>query len=136
MSADGEDGLPVLRIVIARSTGDCAICCLAMLLGYQYEDILALVASTTGDDSVHYLGLWVKQIIDIAKLLDVKLHRRKKFDLNEACGILSMSNTRTGEGHVVVLKSGLIFDVDGTVWDTDCYFRNTKYAIDCLLTLT
>ncbi len=131
-----EDGLPVLRIVTTHSSGDCAICCLAMLLGYQYEDILALASCTMGNDSIHYAGMWVKEIVGLAKLLDVKLHRRKRFDLDSACGILSMQNTRTGDGHVVVLKNGLIFDTDGTVWEVDCYFRNTKYVTDCLLTLT
>lgn len=130
------DALPVIRIVIARAGGDCAVCCLAMILGCSYEDILAVAVDQTSDASIHFTGMWVSQIIKIAKVLGVSLHRRKKWNIDTGCGILSLRNSRTNEGHVVVLKSGMVFDVDGMVWEADTYLKNSKYVVECLLTLT
>ncbi len=130
------DALPVLRMVTAKGPGDCAICCLAMLLGCSYEDILAVSVDQTQDASIHFKGMWITQIIKIAKSLGAVLHRRRKWEMETACGILSLCNTRTNEGHVVILKSGLVFDVDGTIWEVESYLANSKYKVECLLTLT
>jgi hypothetical protein len=130
------DDLPVLKVITARSGGDCAVCCLAMVLGCEYEDILSYATKLTGSDDIHYKGMWITQIINIAKGLGVKLRKRKKFDLESGCGILSLTNQRTKEGHVAVLKRGMVFDVDGTVWEHECFFKNTRYMVDYLLTLS
>lgn len=132
------DALPVLKVVTARAGagGDCAICCLAMILDCSYEDVLAVAVDQTTDAGVHFKGLWVSQIIKIAKALGVTLHRRRKWDLETGCGIVGLCNMRTNEGHVVVLKNGMIFDVDGTVWEAGTYLANSKYQVECLLTLT
>jgi ABC-type bacteriocin/lantibiotic exporter with double-glycine peptidase domain len=130
------DALPVLRVVTARDCGDCGVCCLAMILGYSYEDIFAVAVGVTQNVEVHTAGMWIRQIVKIAEILGVTLHRRRKWDLETSCGILSLHNTKRNLGHVVVLKNGMIFDVDGTVWEASVYLENSAYAVKSLLTLT
>lgn len=130
-----SDALPVMRVVTARGIGDCGIACLAMMLGKSYEDVFAAAVAHTHDKIVHKHGMWVSQIMRVAKEMGVTLHRRKKWDLESSVGILGMTNRNTEEGHVVVLKEGYIIDVDGTIWAADVYFKNTAYVPECILTL-
>jgi hypothetical protein len=106
-----------------------------MLTGSSYEDVLAAAVSTTKDKRLHQRGMWSTQIMKVANQLGIALHRRKKWDLETSWGILGLYHTKTGERHVVVLKSGTIFDPgDGTVWfDLDAYFEHTGYMALVLL---
>ena len=122
---------PVVNIVLARSDGDCAIVVLAMYLGRSYEDVLGQAAQL--DAEIHRRGMWVHQIERTAKALGVPLRRRRSYDLEEDDGILSLDSTNGEAAHVVLLRAGLIFNVNGTVWEPDVYLSHEKYAPKCLL---
>lgn len=125
---------PVIRIIVQRGDGDCGIASLASYLGMNYEDVLAAAVASTKDYKLHKNGMYNIQIVRIAKFLGITLHRRKRWDYEESCGILSLD--MPGEsGHVVVLKNGLIFDpADGCCWQPEAFLAHTRFVPYELLT--
>ena len=123
---------PVITIVVQRAEADCGIVVLAMYLGRTYEDVL--VAAAQLDTKIHKRGMWVRQIEATALALGVKLRRRHQWDIDTSEGILSLnSTTMRREAHVVVLKNGLIFDTDGSVWEPDVFFATARFKPTILL---
>ena len=111
-----SDALPIIRVIVQRGDGDCAIAVLAMYLGLNYEDILSVATQTLKRPLLHRAGMWTKDIRQTAEALGVPLKLRRKFDLETANGILIL------RGHVAVLRDGMVVDSsDGTIWDADVY---------------
>ncbi len=79
---------------------------------------------------IHRKGMYLNQIQETAAALGVTLCRRRKWDLETSEGILSLSGR---EGHVVVLKAGLIFDTNGCIWEPDSFLLNEGYTPTLLL---
>lgn len=125
--------IPVVKLQVQRAPGDCAICALSMLLGVPYEDVLGAAVKTTGGSRVHHAGMLTRDMKRTAKKLGVALALRRSVDLEQDEGILSLA---AGEHcHAVLLKAGLIFDGDGTVWVPDVYLAATRYRVLSLLKL-
>ena len=120
---------PVIQLIAQRTENDCVIATLAMYLGLSYEDVL--VAAAQIDQKAHHRGLYVPQIERVAKILGVRLRRKKTWDLEMSEGILSVEGK--SESHVVVLKAGLIFDTNSCVWEPSVYFLNEHYTPMLLL---
>lgn len=121
---------PVIQVVLQRSDADCAIAVLAMYLGISYNDVFAAAAQF--DRNIHHKGMWDSQIRQTAELLGVPLTRKRKWDMETAEGILLLASKRYCD-HVVVLKSGLLFDTDGCVWMPEVLIAWKKYKITGLL---
>ena len=111
---------PIVRVQVSRAPGDCAICALAMLLDVPYEDVLAAAVKTTGGSRVHHGGMWTRDMKRTAKKLGVTLTLHRSFDLDQDEGVLSTEGGDRSQ-HAVLLKSGLVFDGDCTVWKADEY---------------
>lgn len=110
-------GTHIIQVVLQRHKSDCAVACLAMLLGTTYEDALLSFAH-----NVMAEGASIKQIKQAAKVMGSKLSWSKKLkDLETDTGIISMSSESWPMDHVAVLKDGLIIDTDATIWDSDVY---------------
>lgn len=110
----------VNRIESRRRSNDCAIWCLSVYLGIPYERVYAAVAQrikTRGDD-----GLTTAQIKRVAQVLGVRLRVQGNPDLSDDYGILLLDD------HVVVLRNGLVFDTDATVWDVDVWLKHHGYT--------
>lgn len=121
---------PVLRVITQRGDNDCAIVVLAMYLGCTYEDVLGVAAQL--DSKIHKRGMWIRQMEAVAYALNIPLKRTRRWDIDTSSGILALN--RTGNlAHVVVLRAGLIFDTDGTVWEPDVFFAVSKYKPTILL---
>ena len=121
---------PVLQIVLQRSQADCAIAVLASYLGKTYEDVLAAAATLQLDPKIHRRGMWTHQMEKTAEALGVRLRRHRKWDLDTSEGILCLfQGNKSGDvSHVVILKGGYIFDMDGgTVWEPDVYLSVERY---------
>ena len=127
----------VVHIVCQRGDGDCAIAAIAMYLGVSYEDVLA-AAVTRGkkpDHTIHRRGFYTPAIIQTAKRLGVKLKHTRHVDLEASNGILGLVSQKRGEpDHVVLLREGLLFDTDGSVWEPDVYFAHHHYQPTDLIT--
>lgn len=126
-----SDESPVIQIIQQRTDADCGIAVLAMYLGESYEDVLALASRV--ELGSHRLGMWIKHIEATAKLIGKPLRRRRKWDFETSEGILSLTHLTFEDDHVVVLKAGLIFDTDGTVWEPETYFATKQYKPTLLL---
>ena len=104
----------VMEFVAGYEDTDCAIIALAMYLGIPYPDVLRATTKVVGDAGRQ--GLLVKEIRRVAKRLGTPLVYRRRVDLDEDYGILSLP------GHVVVLRNGLVFD-GAFVWDAHDYLK-------------
>lgn len=114
-----------MTIVRQRKDGDCGVAALAQLLGEAYEDVY--VAMVTVDSTCRGgRGLYQKDLIAAAKRLGKTLRRRRRVDLDEDEGILSIIWPKGApyRGHYVTLRRGLIFDPALSVpMDHEDWFR-------------
>lgn len=119
---------PTVKITQRRTAGDCAIVALAQLIGLSYED--ALEAMVAVADGAHRTGVYVTQLIEAAKRIGVNLARKRKFDPEEATGILLLkcSRNRFDKEHVALLRWGLVFDHQkegqGEVWEYEDFMTH------------
>ncbi len=119
---------PFSVVVVQRGVGDCGIAALAMLTGKSYEDVLE--AASRVQPRAHHKGLWMKQIQRIAAALGTNLHNRRKFNLEEDCGILSV------DAHVVMVRDGVVIDPqDGCVWFDTGLFAEIPATVGPILRL-
>ncbi len=122
---------PFLQVVPQRHKTDCSVACLAMLLGVSYEEALLALAVP----HVVKRGVMVRQVLVAARRLGHPLRFQRQFDLDTDTGILGVRSAKWPQEHLVVLKDGLIFDTDATVWDQDCFMAAYDAKAISLLTL-
>ena len=128
---------PIVQIQVQRAEGDCAIVSLSMYLGLGYEDVLAAAVQVTGRRA-HRSGLFTRDMKRVAKQLGTTLTLHRVFDVETACGLLALRKStakgeRQEEEHAVLLRAGLIFDTDGTVWEPETFLQHYKYRVLSLL---
>ena len=126
----------VVRYQVSRGDADCALVALSIYLGVSYEDILGAAVTVTRSSSPHQRGLYTGEIKRIALCLGKRLRLRRAFDPDEDEGIFGFLHTARNEGHVAYGKRGLLWDVDGTVWELDAYLASTGYRPVSLLELS
>ena len=122
---------PFLCVVPQRHKTDCSVACLAMLLGVSYEEALLALRLPR----VLTRGVMMRQVLIAAKRLGQPLTFQRKFDLDTDTGILGVRSPEWPHEHLVVLKDGLIFDTDCSVWDWDVFLKIYKATALSLLTL-
>jgi hypothetical protein len=121
----------VNRIESRRQSNDCATWALAVYLGIPYEDVWQIVQRV--DRSKGRNGLRIATIRRVAKALGFTLRFLRSVD-DDAYGILSVEDKTSG--HVAVLRSGLVFDTDSTVWERDDWLKSTKYRVQGILVVS
>jgi hypothetical protein len=109
------------RVEVQREPTDCGIVALAMYLGVSYEDVLRAVSVT--DRCQGRGGLWTRTLQRVSKRLGHTLKIRRRFDL-EDYGVIRLPD------HAAVLRSGLVLNTDGTVWDADEFLSHQKVTIE------
>ncbi len=109
----GKMTSPFLTVIPQRHGMDCGVACLAMLLNVSYE--LALLAFRKHEQII------VRDVQTAARRLGTRLRFRRKFDLETDTGILGVRSPKWDYEHLVVLRDGLVFDTDATVWDVDVF---------------
>jgi hypothetical protein len=77
----------------------------------------------------------VRQVLAAAKRLGRPLRFCRTFDLETDTGILGVRSKKWPQEHLVVLKDGLVFDTDATVWDADVFLSAYDAKAISLLTL-
>lgn len=122
---------PILRVVPQRAVCDCGVSVLATLLGVTYEE--ALVALSHEEPAVLYSGVYTDDLLRAAKALGSALKKRKKYDLDEVTGILSVSSAKWSNDHVVVVFDGKLLETDGTIWDVDVFLKHHEAKPGLLL---
>lgn len=128
--------LPFVELVIQRGRADCGIAALAMLIGRSYEDVFA-ASVTSKYRTPHLGGMCTSQLQQLARRLGSALTLKRTWDLEASCGLLTVEKLDKQKTdfaqHLVLLKFGLIFDTDGTVWEPELYFSQQKFRPVSLL---
>lgn len=92
--------------------GDCGPVALKVALGIKYTESIRAAARLDTEQGRN--GLWLRTIQRIAFEHGTKLVQRRKFDWDEAYGIIAAPR------HVAVLRNGLVLDrmetMDWDVW--------------------
>lgn len=125
-----------------KDSGDCAICCLVMLLGKTYPEIVKASPSEYLGKPYSCVkdGMTGKMMIETAAKFGATLKTVKKFDLQEDDGILTVRKLTAKSGsdsHAVLLINGKIMDpMDGRLWfDVEDFLRVNEYRTGTLLRL-
>jgi hypothetical protein len=104
---------------------------MAMLLGLSYEAVLEAFRH-----NVIIQGASTQHIQHAAKRLGSKLRWQRYYNVDEQdTGILALHSEGWKMQHLVVLKDGLIFETDASVWDQDVYLATHKARTLSLLVL-
>lgn len=111
--------LPVVILCPSHTRYDCAVAALAMYVGCAYAE----AALAYGDARILRTGAWRTQIVAAAERLGVALVSRKTWDADHADGIAQVRLPRSRENHVALIRAGLLWDGDLTVWEPDEYVR-------------
>lgn len=125
--------VPVVKSEVQRSEGDCGVACLTMMFPrLTYEQVEAVVCRALKRRAPINL-MHVREVVRAAEALGAKVARRKKYDLDTACGILNIAfNNRSklerseGNGHYVVIYRGVVIDTDRLIYHWTDYERVRK----------
>ena len=104
-----------------------------MYLGVPYEDVLGAAVTITRRSRVHHSGMFTREMKRVAAKLGIALTLHRRVDIEVDEGILSVASPNRQEQHTVLLKAGLIFDGDGTVWEPHVFLAHYHYAPISLL---
>lgn len=123
-----------------KDSGDCAICCLVMLLGKTYPEVVRAAPHVYRNkpwDPVKD-GMTNRMMIEAAQKLGTGLIQTHKFALDEDRGILTVRGVDTHKDkdcHAVLLTRGAIIDpADGRLWfDVEEFLEVKKYRTGTLL---
>ena len=124
-------GAPIMRVEPRRQSNDCAVWALNTYLGIPYDEVWQTVLKL--DRSKGKNGLHTRTIRRVAEALGRPLQRLPPSKITEdSYGVLVISEKDTG--HAVVVRNGLVFDTDSTVWDLPSWLEVRKCLIEDLLT--
>jgi ABC-type bacteriocin/lantibiotic exporter with double-glycine peptidase domain len=124
-------GAPIMKLEPRRQSNDCAVWSLAMYLGKPYDEVWQVVQKL--DRSKGRDGLHTATMRRVAKKLGhplLKLPATKITD--DSYGVIAVTHPQNA--HAAVVRNGLVFDVDMTVWDLPTWLEGIGYTIECLLT--
>jgi len=132
---------PMLHLIGSKgqeTISDCGICAIGTICDKSYEDVVAVAMQLVGSAWKH--GLYLNQIIQIAKSFGVNLKRRRKYDLDSDTGIIYCDITERFPNskpvitpHVAVLMDGRIYDSDHRVWSWDAFQKHYEAKFASLL---
>ena len=111
MPAAVVNKFPIIR---PEEGADCAILALAFYLGEPYDDVLRVVARVDPDAGKE--GLTTRQIKKVAAVMGHPLRTKKSVNFDDDYGIVLWRD------HANVIRNGLLFESNGTVWDPTDYF--------------
>ena len=117
----------VIEPTLMKSSGDCSICCLKMLLGVSYPEIIAAIPKKL-QKTVHHDGLNVQQCINVGRRLGFTLEYHHEPEDDEV-GVLSLE--RIDGGHDVMWMRGVIYNqADGELWtDDDAFLARRQWTV-------
>jgi hypothetical protein len=124
----------VISPVLMKDIGDCAVCCLSMLTGVSYADVIAACPKRARPFTD---GLSVKQTCAVAKRLGFELEYHTFEDDEEAgVGILVLERTyHDPQQHMVVYAKGTVIHPGDGCWytDLDAYLKKYNWRVEGFL---
>ena len=124
----------VIEPTLMKSVGDCAICCLRMLTGNTYAEVVAAVPRRERKTFMES-GISVLQAINIARKLGVELEYHDDDFNPDYIGILVLRRTVNNDMHAVMwLGNGLYNPADGNIYtDLETYLTKCLYRVEGFL---
>ncbi len=119
------------RSLTQRTTSDCGVTSLAVLLGLPYERVLLVYSRLFGRKKVAARGMSSSELVAVAAELGYRLApvSAGKYEPREAHGLAFVrftdptTITRHGNlrtwAHVLVVREGWVYETDGTVRTVD-----------------
>ena len=98
----------------------CGLIALSRYLAQPYSDIVR--ATTIVDRALGKRGLYPRTMIRIAAAFGCSLRLKKRVDLAEDYGIILVPE------HATLLRNGLIFEPNATVWDAADYLSSEGWT--------
>lgn len=121
---------PLITVVAQRHPADCGVSCLAMFLGVSYED--ALIALGGEVPQILKRGVFFTELTRAADKLGARMRLKARWDAEADEGIAQVQ-FKKGTNHVVVVREGLFFDTDYSVWAPEDYVKAKKVKMGSLL---
>lgn len=119
---------PLVVVVPQRHQADCGAAALSMFLSASYEEVLLAL----NKPSMLRGGVWLTDLIRAARCFDVRLKKKPVWDAEQDDGIAQVRQRR-GPYHVVLVRAGLIFDTDCSVWEPDDFVTARRATFGPLL---
>ena len=119
---------PLVQVIPQRHPADCGAAVLAMWLPASYEEVILALNKPT----MLQRGVWLTDLIRAAQRFDVTLKKKPVWDVDEDDGIAQV-RFRRGPYHVVLVRAGLIFDTDCSVWEPDDFLAARRASFGPLL---
>jgi hypothetical protein len=124
-------GAPIMRVEPRRQSNDCATWALSTYLGVPYDQVWQAVQKL--DRCKGKNGLHTRTMRRIADALGRPLKRLPPTKItDDSYGVLVISAKK--DGHAAVIRNGLVFDTDSTVWDLPSWLEVGSYKVEDLLT--
>jgi hypothetical protein len=102
-----------------------------MWTGKSYQEIVALCPP-----KAYVRGMYIKDVVAVAATLGVTFIRKRRFNIHEDDGILTLIPLPPNKiQHAVVLVNGTVMDPYNSRWwlDVDAFMRERKYRPSELL---
>jgi hypothetical protein len=110
---------------------DCAIVSLSVYLDVPYTDVIRVAARVVEDGGRH--GLVMPVVKRIARLCGAPLRVSRRFDADEAFGIVWVEREKDPTAHCAVLRWGQVLD-RAVLWPWDAWLAaHHATADDCVL---
>lgn len=124
----------IIEPTVMKSVGDCCLCCLRMITGKSYAEVLAVVPRRA-QKTVMAEGLTVLQICNMAKKLECPLTYHDDDFNPDYIGILVLNRTVNDDQHMIMwLAQSLFNPADGLIYtDLDTYLKKTLYKVEGFL---
>lgn len=117
--------------VIQKSIGDCAVACLAMLLGVPYSVVLSAIPSRSRKHLHSSTGVTLRQMTNVARRLGIITRWIDNANYSNTVGILHFRRVvgKKEDGHVAILMRGVIYNPgDGLLWtDMEAFCKTTGW---------
>lgn len=129
----------IIEPTIMKSAGDCGVCCLRMLTGKTYSEVVAVVPKRARKTFMAD-GLTVMQLCNMSRRLGYPLGYHDEDFNPDWIGILTLERTiANADGshdfHAVMWLTGQIFNpADGWIYtDLETYLARTNYKVEGFL---
>lgn len=120
-----------LKIVLRGGDADCGIVAIAMFADKSYADVMA--AACQFNPKVASEGLTKHIVRRTMAALGQPVRFTKRIDWNDDYGLLWCWHGASRQGHLTVLREGLVIEAAATwcgVWGLDEYVKAKNYRVE------
>lgn len=110
----------VILPTLQRSSMDCGLCCLQMLVDRPYDVVRDEALRVI--PHLHERGMYASELTRVARKFGVQLQKRTEWG-DEDVGVLDVRGRKGWRHFAVLFKGVLVNPSDGMVWSPDVYLE-------------